>query len=424
MLALSERARGLGTENAFVVLQEVLEQVAAGKDVKNFCIGQPDFVTPASIRFAAVRALVEGKTGYTPSAGIPELRAAVAAQIQATRGIEVLPEDVVVACGAKPFIGYVIQSVTDPGAGHEVIFPVPGFPIYESQSRAQGAVPVPLPLRERNGFRLDPEDLARRVNPRTRLLVLNSPHNPTGAMLSRQDLEAIVEIVRPFEDLWIFSDEPYSSLVYDQEFASPASLPAIRERTVVVDGVSKTYAMPGWRIGYAINRRLAPVLGRWVTNTDSCAPHVCQWAALEAIRGPQDEARAMRESFRRRRDLVVALLNRVPGVVCRPPGGAFYVWPNVSELCSRVGAADSEVLRRRLLREAGVALLSDVHFGPRNAGEGEHLRLSYAASPADLEEGIRRLARFAESCGAAPQDRPAPSSASLTAESPALLAER
>jgi aspartate/methionine/tyrosine aminotransferase len=396
MLPISERTRGLGTENAFVVLAEVLARMARGVDIKNFCIGQPDFVTPDHIRLAAMRALIEGKTGYTPSAGIPELRAAVAETIGRTRRLRVSPDDVVVACGAKPFIGYTIQSVTDPGAGHEVIYPVPGFPIYESQIRAQGAVPVPLPLRERNGFRPDPEELARLLNRRTRLVILNSPHNPTGSVMSRADLEAIAAVIAPHEDTWVFSDEPYSNLVYDGEFASIASLPHMTERTVVVDGASKTYAMPGWRIGYAVNRRLAPLLTRWVTNTESCAPHLCQWAVVEALKGSQKAANHMHDVFRERRDLVVAGLNELQGVTCSPVGGAFYAWPNVTELCREARVADSDALRALLLDEARVALLSDIHFGPRIPGEGEHVRLSFAASVADLEEGLTRLQRFAK----------------------------
>jgi aspartate/methionine/tyrosine aminotransferase len=395
MLPISERSRELGTENAFVVLGEVLQRVAAGKDIKNFCIGQPDFVTPDHIRLAAMHALILGKTGYTPSAGIPELREAIARNIERTRRLSVTPEDVVVACGAKPFIGYTLQSVTDPGAGHEVIYPVPGFPIYESQIRAQGAVPVPLPLREKNGFRLDPEELKKLITPRTRLIILNSPHNPTGGVLTEEDLQAIAKVVTPFEDLWIYSDEPYSTLVYDQEFMSLATVPGMSERTIVVDGVSKTYAMPGWRIGWAVNKRLAALFARWVTNTESCAPHLCQWAAAQALNGPQQDAIAMRVAFRQRRDMVVDGLNDIPGVSCVRSGGAFYAWPNVTELCRRSGAADSEELRKRLLDEAGVALLADIHFGPRISGEGEHLRLSYAASLSDLEEGLRRIARFA-----------------------------
>ncbi|OGF20249.1 MAG: hypothetical protein A2V63_03210, partial [Candidatus Eisenbacteria bacterium RBG_19FT_COMBO_70_11] len=399
MLPISERSKSLGTENAFVVLQEVLERVAAGHDVKSFCIGQPDFVTPDHIRLAGMRAMIEGKTGYTPSAGIPELREAIAASVRRTRKIEVSADDVVVGCGAKPFIGYVIQAVTDPGSGHEVIFPVPGYPIYESQTRAQGAVPVLLPLRERHGFRLDPEELESLVSPRTRLLILNSPHNPTGSVLSRRELESIAKVVERYPDLWVFSDEPYATLVYDQEYTSLASIPGMTERTIVVDSASKTYAMPGWRVGWAVNRRLAPVMARWVTNTDSCAPSIAQWATLEAVTAPQDASVAMHEAFHRRRDEVIDGLNRIPGVHCALPGGAFYAWPTVTELCRRAGGLDSEALRRRLLTEAGVAVLSDVHFGPRIPGEGEHLRMSFAASSANLKEGISRLARFAGAAG-------------------------
>jgi aspartate/methionine/tyrosine aminotransferase len=399
MPPISERARSLGTENAFIVLNEVQARVARGADVTNFCIGQPDFVTPDAIRLAAIRALIEGKTGYTPSAGIAPLRVAIAETMRRTRGLDVAPDDVVVACGAKPFIGYVIQSVTDPGAGHEVVFPVPGFPIYESQARAQGAVPVPLPLRERNGFGLDVAELSRLLGPRTRLLILNSPHNPTGAVMTREDLEALADLLRAHPDVWVLSDEPYSALVYDQPFASLASVPGMAERTIVVDGASKTYAMPGWRIGYGVNRALAPLMARWVTNTESCAPQLGQWATVAALTGSQDATARMREAYRDRRARVVAGLQRIPGVTCAMPAGAFYAWPNVTGLCRRVGAKDSEALRRRLLEEAGVALLSDVHFGPRIAGEGEHLRLSFASSGDELEEGLTRIATFAREAG-------------------------
>lgn len=402
MLPISDRTRELGTENAFVVLQEVAERAAAGADIRNFCIGQPDFITPDHIRLAAIRALLDGRTGYTPSPGIPELREAIANAMKRTRGLDAKPEDVVVACGAKPFIAYTIQTVTDAGAGHEVIYPVPGFPIYDSQIRAQGAVPVPLPLRERNGFRVDPDELARLITPRTRLLILNSPHNPTGSVLHRDDLEAIAKVVAPHEDLWVYADEPYSALVFGSEFASFAAVPGMADRTIAVDCVSKTYAMTGWRIGWAVNRRLAPVLARWVTNTDSCAPHVCQWASVEALNGSQATTLAMRDVFEKRRDLVVKGFNEIPGIKCLRPDGAFYAWPNVTELCKRLHVADSEVLRKRLLHEAGVALLSDIHFGPRLEGEGQHLRLSFAASEANLEEGLRRIARFAREAAVEP----------------------
>ncbi len=394
MPEISRRTRDLGTENAFVVLAEVGRLQREGKDVLSFCIGQPDFPTPRNVCEAAIRAVEEGKHGYTPSAGIPELRAAVAEYLGGMRGIEIDPEWVVVGSGAKPFIGYTILSVTDHGAGHEVIYPNPGFPIYESQILANGAKPVPLHLREDRAFAFDPQELADRITPNTRLVILNTPHNPTGRVLSAEYLDAIAGILRDHEHVWVYADEIYSRLVYDGEFQSLASREGMRDRVIIADGISKTWAMTGWRIGYAANRVLAEHFVRWVTNTESCAPHPNQYAALEAITGPQDEAERMKRIFHERRDLIVRLLNEVPGFRCLRPGGAFYVWPNVTEACAMVGAADSEELRRRLLHEAGVAVLADIHFGSRVPGEGQHIRLSYAASTEDIEEGVGRIADF------------------------------
>jgi aspartate/methionine/tyrosine aminotransferase len=391
---LAKRADSLGTENAFVVLAEVNKLIAAGKDIVSFCIGQPDFPTPVHIQDAAVTAIRGGKHGYTGSAGIDELRVAAAKSMGALRGIAVAPEDVVVGAGAKPFIAYAIASVTDHGAGDEVIYPVPGFPIYESQIRALGAVPVPLELRESRGFAFDPAELERKITPRTRLLILNTPHNPTGGLLSRADLEAIAAVLRKHPNVWIYADEIYSKLVYDGAFVSIASLPGMLERTIISDGASKTYAMTGWRIGFTANRALAPVFTRWITNTESCASQISQWAAVAALNGPQDEAERMRERFRTRRDLIVRLLNDVPGFRCASPGGAFYAWPNVTEACRLLGATDSEELRKRLLHEAGVAVLADIHFGARVAGDGQHIRFSYATSEAAIDAGVARIADF------------------------------
>jgi aspartate/methionine/tyrosine aminotransferase len=391
---LAKRADSLGTENAFVVLAEVNKLIAAGKDIVSFCIGQPDFPTPVHIQDAAVTAIRGGKHGYTGSAGIDELRVAAAKSMGALRGIAVAPEDVVVGAGAKPFIAYAIASVTDHGAGDEVIYPVPGFPIYESQIRALGAVPVPLELRESRGFAFDPAELERKITPRTRLLILNTPHNPTGGLLSRADLEAIAAVLRKHPNVWIYADEIYSKLVYDGAFVSIASLPGMLERTIISDGASKTYAMTGWRIGFTANRALAPVFTRWITNTERCASQISQWAAVAALNGPQDEAERMRERFRTRRDLIVRLLNDVPGFRCASPGGAFYAWPNVTEACRLLGATDSEELRKRLLHEAGVAVLADIHFGARVAGDGQHIRFSYATSEAAIDAGVARIADF------------------------------
>ncbi|MGE5162182.1 MAG: pyridoxal phosphate-dependent aminotransferase [Betaproteobacteria bacterium] len=391
---LSRRASALGTENAFVVLAEVNRLIREGKDIVSFCIGQPDFPTPTHIQDAAVDAVRGGKHGYTPSAGIDELRAAAARSMGALRGMDIAPDEVVVGAGAKPFIGYAIASVTDYGVGDEVIFPVPGFPIYESQVVANGAVPVGLPLRESRAFAFDPNELEARIGPKTRLLILNTPHNPTGGLLTRADLEGIAEVLRRHPQVWVYADEIYSKLVYEGDFVSISTLPGMRERTIISDGASKTYAMTGWRIGFTANATLAPVFTRWITNTESCASQISQWAALAALTGPQAEADRMKASFHARRDLIVRLLNEVPGFRCASPGGAFYAWPNVTDACARIGAKDSEELRRRLLHEAGVAVLADIHFGPRVEGDGQHIRFSYAASEAAIEEGVRRIDAF------------------------------
>jgi len=341
-----------------------------------------------------VKAIREGKHGYTPSAGIDELREAAAREIGRVRGLEIAPGDVVVGAGAKPFIAYAILSVTDYGAGDEVIYPTPGFPIYESQILASGATPVPIYLREARNFAFDANELEAIISDKTRLLILNSPHNPTGGILTGQDFDAIAAVLAKHPQVWIYADEIYGRLIYEGKFRSIAQWPDMLERTIIADGASKTWAMTGWRIGFAANRALAPHFTRWVTNTDSCASQISQWAAVEALNGPQDDAENMRKSFKQRRDLIVGLLNRVPGISCKTPGGAFYAWPNVTEACRMAGAADSEVFRKRLLAEAGVAVLADIHFGSRVPGDGQHVRFSYAASNAAIEEGVARIEQF------------------------------
>jgi len=391
---LSRRGESLGTENAFVVLAEVNALARSGKDIVSFCIGQPDFPTPHNIQDAAVAAIRNGRHGYTPSAGIDELRAAAAHDLGQRRGIDIRADDVVVGAGAKPFIAYTIASVTDYGAGDEVIYPVPGFPIYESQIVANGAVPVPIFLREARDFAFDPAELEAKITPKTRLLILNSPQNPTGGVLGPADLDAIAEILRLHPQVWVFADEIYSRLIYDGRFDTLARRSGMLARTVISDGASKTWAMTGWRLGWVANRALASTFTRWITNTESCASQISQWAGVEAIGGPQDSVDEMHARFRERRDLIVRLLNDVPGITCRTPGGAFYAWPNVTEACRRVGAADSEAFRKRLLHEAGIAVLADIHFGRRVPGDGQHIRFSYAASNAAIEQGIARLDDF------------------------------
>ncbi len=396
---LSRRAESLGTENAFVVLAEVNALIREGRDVVSFCIGQPDFPTPDHVQDAAVAAIRSGKHGYTPSAGIDELRAAAAHDLGSRRGLAITPDDVVIGAGAKPFIAYTIASVTDYGVGDEVIYPVPGFPIYESQIAANGAVPVPIFLRESRGFAFDPAELEAKITPKTRLLILNTPQNPTGGILDRENLDAIAAILARHPQVWVFADEIYSRLVYDGRFDTLATRPGMLERTIISDGASKTWAMTGWRIGYVANRALAPVFTRWITNTESCASQISQWAAVAAITGPQDAADHMRARFLERRDLIVRLLNEVPGVRCASPGGAFYAWPNVTEACKLAGCADSEVFRKRLLHEAGIAVLADIHFGRRVPGDGQHIRFSYATSNEAIERGVGRLAEFVRKGG-------------------------
>jgi aspartate aminotransferase len=389
--ALSKRADSLGTENAFVVLAEVNQLVRAGKNIISFCIGQPDFPTPTHIQDAAVAAVRGGKHGYTPSAGIDELRAAAAASMAKLRGIRIDPEDVVVGAGAKPFIAYAIASVTDHGSGDEVIYPVPGFPIYESQIRAHGAVPVPLELRESRHFAFDPAELEQKITPRTKMLILNTPHNPTGGLLSKTDLEAIAAVLRRHPQVWIYADEIYSKLVYDGQFASIAALPGMQERTIISDGASKTYAMTGWRIGFTANKALAPVFTRWITNTESCASQISQWATVAALEGPQDDVEAMVVEFKARRDLIVAGLNDIPGIRCATPVGAFYAFPDVSG----TGLTGAE-MAERLLQEAGVCVLAGTAFG----GVGvEHVRISYANSRENLTEALGRIRGVVDGLG-------------------------
>src|SRR5258705_5420806 len=295
---ISRRASALGTENAFVVLAEVNDLIRQGRDIISFCIGQPDFPAPENVQHAAIKAIREGKHGYTPSAGIDPLREAAARYMAGMRGgLPIRPQDVVIGAGAKPFIAYAILSATDHGAGHEVIYPNPGFPIYESQIIASGARPVPIHLHEGRDFAFDVADLEKALSKKTRLLILNYPHNPTGGLLSRGDLEKIAAVLKNHPQIWVYADEIYSRLCYGSEFFSIAQVPGMYERTIIADGASKTWAMTGWRIGFASNPVLAPAFTRWITNTESCASQISQWAAVEAINGPQADAEKMRQSF-------------------------------------------------------------------------------------------------------------------------------
>ncbi len=380
-LPLAGRMGLLGTETAFDVLVKARNLEAQGRHVIHLEIGEPDFDTPQHIKDAAIRALQEGHTHYTPAAGIPQLREAIAEYIGKTRGIPVDPAEVVVTPGAKPIMFFAILALVD--SGDEVIYPNPGFPIYESVIRFVGGVPVPLPLREEDDFRVNPEELKRLVSSRTKLLILNSPHNPCGCVLTRDDLESIAEIARQYRFL-ILSDEIYSRIIYGAEHASIASLPGMKERAIILDGFSKTYAMTGWRLGYGVMRAdLAARVAQLMVNSNSCTAAFTQMAGVAALRGPQACVEQMVSEFRRRRDAIVAGLNRIEGITCRLPGGAFYVFPNVKAV-----DRDTKRLADYLLNEAGVACLSGTAFG--EWGEG-YLRLSYANSLEKIEEALRRI---------------------------------
>jgi aspartate/methionine/tyrosine aminotransferase len=377
----------LGTETAFSVLARAKALERAGRDVIHLEIGEPDFPTPLHICEAAAEALRAGETHYCPSAGIPELRDAAAEYLSATRRVEVSPENVLIGTGAKPFLFFGILATCNPG--DEVVYPDPGFPIYESAIRWAGATPVPLPLLEERDFTFSPADLAERLGPSTKLVILNSPQNPTGGALSAEDVATAAALLAETE-AWVLSDEVYSQMVYDGEFASIASHPGMLERTILLDGLSKTYAMTGWRCGFAaVPDELVDPLTRFFVNSTSCVPPFVQLAGVVALRGPQDEPRAMVEEFRARRDLVVDGLRQLPGVSCRVPKGAFYAFPNVAEV-----PIDADELASRLLEEAGVAVLSGSAFG--RVGK-DNLRLSYANSRANLSSALERMDSFLRS---------------------------
>lgn len=392
-MQLAERMEQLGNETAFVVLAEVQRLEAEGRSIVNLSIGDCDFPTPENIRRAAHEAIEAGYTHYSPSPGIPQLRGAAARYLSRSRGISVSPDEVVVTPGAKPILFFSVLACVNPG--DEVLCPSPGFPIYESVVRFAGGAPVALPLREERRFRFDPDELRQRVTNRTRMIILNSPNNPTGGVLTGAELEAVAEVARE-RDLWVLTDEVYCRYLYEGSHQSIASLPRMKERTILLDGHSKTFAMTGWRLGFAAAPPpLVERLTLLITNSVSCTATFTQVAGVEALEGPQDAVVEMIGTFRGRRDFVVAGLNALPGFHCQAPEGAFYAYPNVTEACRRMGARDADELQRRLLHEAGVALLARSHFGSRDPGEREeYLRLSFATSMENLKEGLARMARF------------------------------
>ena len=389
-MKFARRMSRLGTETAFDVLAEVNKLMAQGKDIISFSIGEPDFDTPEHIKQAGMRAIEENHTHYSPSAGIRPLQEAICRYISRTRGIEIEPDEVVVTPGAKPIMFFALLICVE--LGDEVLYPNPGFPIYESVINFVRAKPVPTPLLEEKEFRFDVEDLKKKVTPNTRFIVLNSPQNPTGGVLTKADLEAVAEVAIE-RDLWVLSDEIYSRMQYEGEFLSIASLPGMKERTIIIDGHSKTYAMTGWRVGFGVmNKEMASWVARLMTNSNSCTATFTQYAAVEALDGPQEPSEIMVREFKERRDLIVKGLNDIEGVKCLIPKGAFYVFPNVTQACKNLEFKNAEELQNYLLHNAGVAVLARSCFGIRNEGETEqYIRLSYANSKENIVEGLRRM---------------------------------
>ena len=383
MVLPTEAAQNLGTETAFEVLARANKLAAEGRSIINLGIGQPDFATPDNIVQAGERALAEGKHGYTPGAGIPELREAVARDLQRRHGAEVDAESVLITPGAKPVMFFAALLMGEPGA--EIMYPNPGFPIYESVIRFSGATPVPIELHESSGFTFDPDQVLSQINERTRLIILNSPANPTGGVYSRDQIERLVEGLEQWPDVVILSDEIYSRILYEGlEHTSWLSYPQLRDRLIVLDGWSKTYAMTGWRLGFGVfPPDLFPFAERLAINSYSCPNAATQYAAIEALDGPQEAVDIMTTAFDERRQVIVKELNDVPGVSCVNPLGAFYAFPNVSDT-----GIDARTLQERLLEEAGLAVIAGTSFG--RLGEG-YLRFSYAASLDEIVEGVDRM---------------------------------
>ena len=380
-LHLAQRISRLGTETAFEVLNKARALERSGKNIIHLEIGEPDFDTPANIVEAGIDALREGWTHYGPSAGLPELRQAIAEDVSRSRGVKVASDEVVVVPGGKPIIFFTILALAE--AGDEVIYPNPGFPIYESMIHYAGARPVPIRLREEKDFGFDVDEMASLITDRTRLIILNSPQNPTGGVLGKQDFHDIAAAIGD-RNIMVLSDEIYSRLIFEGEHYSIMSVPGFQERTILLDGFSKTYAMTGWRMGYGVMRPdLAAHITRLMTNSNSCTASFTQVAGIEAIRGDQSSVDRMRAEFQGRRDVFVAGLNRIKGFSCRMPKGAFYVFPNITKTGWK-----SKPLADALLEEVGVAGLSGASFG--EFGEG-YLRFSVANSLENLNQALDRI---------------------------------
>jgi len=396
-MKFADRMSLLGTETAFSVLAEI-ENFPPERKAKviSFAIGEPDFNTPEHIKQAAIESINKNRTHYTPSAGIPELRKAIADYVRIQKNINVGAENICVLPSAKLVINFAILTCTDPG--DEVIYPNPGYPIYESQIRVFGCKPVAAPLIEEEDFNYDIDKLRHLITDRTKMIILNNPNNPCGSVLSEKQLEAIREIALE-HDLWILSDEIYCNLVYDGlKFRTIAELPDMQERTIILDGFSKFFAMTGWRLGYAIaNPKVINHFTNWATNTVSCTATFIQDAGLAAMTQPMNKSWAMVKEFEERRNLICDLINEVEGMHVKKPKGSFYVFANITEACRKKGFMDSLEFQKHLLDEQNIAVLSRVFFGKREPDESqEYIRFSYCVSKENIIEGMKRIKKFVE----------------------------
>ena len=386
-MKLAQRMSRLGTETAFEVLAKARRLEAEGMNVIHLEIGEPDFESPENVVSAGSSAIVDGYTHYGPSSGFPELRDRIAEEISSTRGIAVTGENVVVTPGGKPIMFFAILALVD--QGDEVLYPNPGFPIYESMIEFVGGVPVPMQLHESSAFNVDIDEIEARITDRTKLMIVNSPNNPCGSVIPKEDLQRLANLAKE-HDIAVLSDEIYNRFLYEGEHHSIAAFPGMRDRTIILDGLSKSYAMTGWRIGYGVMpQELVEPISRLATNSVSCTASFTQIAALEALSGPQERSYSMVEEFKKRRDIIVAGLNDIPGIRCPLPLGAFYVFPSIEET-----GMTSQVFAESLLSEAGVASLAGESFG--RFGNG-YIRFSFANSVENLEIALERIRNFVRS---------------------------
>ncbi len=383
----ADRMKALGTETAFEVLAKARALEKQGKNIVHLEIGEPDFDTPKNIKDAAMKALSDGYTHYGPSAGLPEFREVIAEYVSKTRGIKAEADEVVVTPGAKPIMFFSIFALVN--AGEEVLYPNPGFPIYESLINFVNAKPVPIPLLDENDFRLNPEYVKEHITKKTKMIILNYPENPTGGIVTKDELKVIADCISNRDDVFVLADEIYSRIIYEGKHDSIAAFPGMKDKTILLDGFSKTYAMTGWRLGYGVMRKdIAQKVAQLMTNSNSCTSTFTQIAGIEALKGPQTEPEKMVAEFKKRREVIVSGLNSIDGFSCKKPHGAFYVFPNTAGT-----GLDCRKLGDHLLYDAGVAVLPGTSFG--KYGE-DHLRLSFANSVENINKALDRISKAVE----------------------------